>query len=135
MTDTTTPVIPASHADLLESKAVAHLATVGTRGYPQNTPIWFVWDGEHVKFSLTTGRQKYRNIGRDPKVALTISDPANPYRYLEIRGTVTRIDADPDKAFIDECAQKYLGTNYPWNQPGDERVVCFITPEHTSTMG
>jgi PPOX class probable F420-dependent enzyme len=128
-------IIPESHADILDAKAVGHLATIGADGFPQSTPIWFVWDGESVKFSITKSRQKYRNITRDPKVAFSITDPANPYRYLEIRGTVARIDDDPEKAFIDECAQKYLGTDYPWNQPGDERVVCFITPAHTTSMG
>jgi PPOX class probable F420-dependent enzyme len=132
----TTETIPNSHADLLERPALAHVATIGRDGEPQNNPVWFDWDGEHILFSQTTGRQKYRNVQREPRVALSIVDPDNPYRYLEIRGAVERIDPDPDKAFIDKMAKKYMGVDkYPWNQPGDERVVVVVRPEHTSQMG
>lgn len=69
-------------------------------------------------------------------MALSIVDPTNPYRYLEIRGTVVRIDEDPDKAFINRMARKYIDQDvYPWSQPGDERVVVVVKPEHTSKMG
>ncbi len=129
------PTVPESHVDLLESTALAHIATIGPDGEPQNNPVWFGWDGEHVKFSQTTSRQKYRNLQRDPHIALSIVDPANPYRYLEIRGTVARIDNDPDNAFIDAMAKKYLDLDeYPYHQPGDERVVLFVRPEHTTGM-
>lgn len=128
--------IPASHADLLESTALAHVATIGPDGEPQNNPVWFGWDGQHVLFSQTTTRQKFKNVSREPRVALSIVDPTNPYRYLEIRGKVVRIDPDPEKAFIDQMAKKYMGVDkYPWNQPGDERVIVVVEPEHTSQMG
>lgn len=128
--------IPASHADLLETTALAHVATVGPHGEPQSSPVWFGWDGTHVLFSQTTTRQKYRNLLRSPKVALSIVDPANPYRYLEIRGTAADIEHDDGYAFIDSMAKKYLGQDrYPWHQPGDVRVIVKVTPEHTSQMG
>ena len=128
--------IPASHADLLTSKGFAHVATIGPNGEPQNSPVWFDWDGTHLLFSQTTGRQKYRNLQREPRVALSIIDPANPYRYLEVRGTVDSIDDDEGNAFIDSMAKKYLGQDrYPWHQPGDHRVVVKVRPEHTSSMG
>ena len=131
-----TSVIPESYADLLDQPVLAHVATIGPDGEPQNNPVWFGWDGEHITFSQTTARQKYRNVQRDARVALSIVDPANPYRYLEIRGSVERIDPDPDKAFINSMAKKYLGQDfYPWNQPGDERVVLVIHPDHTTQMG
>lgn len=98
--------------------------------------VWFGWNGEHLLFSQTTTRQKYKNLQRDDRIALSIVDPANPYRYLEIRGRVVRIDPDPDKAFIDSMAKKYLGQDkYPWHQPGDERVVMVVAAEHTTQMG
>jgi PPOX class probable F420-dependent enzyme len=129
-------VIPASHADLLERPVLAHVATIGPSGEPQNNPVWFGWDGEYLSFSQTTGRQKYRNVASEPRVALSIVDPQNPYRYLEIRGTVERIDPDPDRAFINSMAKKYMGEDvYPWHVPGDERVVLVVRPEHTSQMG
>ena len=130
-------VIPESHADLLESTAVAHIATLGPDGAPQNSPVWFGWDGTYLRFTQVTRLQrKVQNLRREPRVAVSIVDPANPYRYLEIRGTVERIDPDPDGAYIDAMASKYLGEErYPWGTPGDEYVVVVIRPEHTTSMG
>ena len=130
------PIIPESYEDLLESTALAHVATLGPEGEPQSNPVWFDWDGEHVKFSQTKTRQKYHNLQRDPRIALSIVDPENPYRYLEIRGKVTHVEEDPNIDFISSMAKKYLGVDrYPYHQPGDERVVVFVQPEHTSQMG
>ncbi len=129
-------MIPSKYTDLLKSKALAHVATVGPNGQPQSNPVWFDWDGEHVLFSQTKTRQKYKNVQRDPHVALSIVDPSNPFRYLEIRGTVSKIAEDPDNHFINAMAKKYLGQDkYPWNRPGDERIVVYVTPEHTTHMG
>lgn len=131
-----TTTIPENYRDLLESKALAHVATIGPDGEPQVNPVWFGWDGQHLLFSQTTTRQKTRNLERDNRIALSIVDPNNDYRYLEIRGRVVRVDPDPDKAFIDAMAQKYLGQEkYPWNRPSDERVVMVVEPEHTTQMG
>lgn len=128
--------IPEKYADLLESNALANIATIGPNGEPQNTPVWFGWDGQHIFVSQTKGRQKYRNVQRDPRVAVSIVDPSNPYRYLEVRGTVVRIDEDHDHAFINSMAKKYISQEeYPWHQPGDERVVLVIEPERTTHMG
>lgn len=129
-------VIPSAFADLLERPVLAHVATTGPNGEPQNNPVWFGVDNGNILFSQTTGRQKYRNVQRDPRVALSIVDPENPYRYLEIRGIVERIDPDPEKAFINTMAKKYMGEDvYPWSQPGEERVVVVVRPERTTTMG
>lgn len=129
-------MIPSGYEDLLESTALAHIATVGPNGEPQVNPVWFGWDGRHVRFSQTTTRQKYRNVQRDPRIALSIVDPQNPYRYLEIRGRVVGIEEDPNLDFINAMAKKYLGQDkYPWHRPGDERVVIIIEPERTTQMG
>ena len=131
-----TSVIPESHADLLEQPVLAHVATVGPGGEPQNNPVWFGWDGQNLMFSQTTNRQKYRNVQDEPRVALSLVDASNPYRYLEIRGVVERIEPDPDNAFINSMAKKYMDQDvYPWHQPGDERVVVVVRPEHTTQMG
>lgn len=128
--------IPETHLDILDSNAILHLASLGPDGQPEVHPVWFAWDGSHVKVSTTTARQKHRNIERDRRVAGTMLDPTNDYRYLEIRGEVERIEPDPEKAFIDELAQKYMGeASYPWNQPGDERVTYFIRVDKANTMG
>ena len=129
-------VVPENYVDLLQSTALAHVATVGPKGEPQSNPVWFGWDGNHVLFSQTKGRQKYHNLLRDPRVALSIVDPNNPYRYLEIRGRVVRIDEDPDLRFINSMAKKYLNLDvYPWHQPGDERVVIVVEPERITKQG
>lgn len=129
-------VIPETHADILEKKGFAHVATIGPDGAPQSTPVWYSWDGEHLLISQTTGRQKYRNLTREPRIALSITDPENPYRYLEIRGTVVSMEDDQGDALINAFAKRYLNEDvYPWPQPGDHRVVVKIRPEHTSTQG
>ena len=134
----TVTVVPEKFEDLLEwdTKAYAHVATVGPNGEPQNNPVWFDTQDGKILFSQTTTRQKLKNVAREPRVALSILDPENPYRYLEIRGKVVEVQPDPDKAFIDRMAQKYLGEErYPWNRPGEERVIVVVEPEHTSSMG
>ncbi|MDF3043122.1 MAG: pyridoxamine 5-phosphate oxidase-related, FMN-binding protein [Thermomicrobiales bacterium] len=130
-------VIPEQYADVLDSTALAHVATLGPDGAPQSSPVWFGWDGTHLRFAQVTGyRQKVRNLEREPRVALSIVDPANPYRYLEVRGAVERIEPDPEGAFIDVMARKYLGQErYPWGKPGEEWVVVVIRPERTTQMG
>jgi PPOX class probable F420-dependent enzyme len=129
-------MIPESYRDLLASTALAHIATIGSRGEPQSTPVWFGWDGMHIRFSQTKRQQKFRNLQRDPRVALSIVDPRNPYRYLEVRGVAIAFEDDPDRTFVDSLARKYLGVDrYPWHQEGDEHVAIVILPQHTSQMG
>lgn len=129
-------VIPDAYKDLLESAALMNVASLGPSGEPQVTPVWFGWDGEYIRFSITKARQKFRNLSRDGRIAGSIVDPQNPYRYLEVRGKVVRIEDDPTGAYIDEMAKKYLGQDkYPWAQPGDERKIVVIEPLRTSQMG
>ena len=131
-------MIPESRLDLLawETKSFAHLATIGPDGRPHTSPVWFDWDGTHIKVSLTTARQKYRNMKRDKRVSLSILDPEDPYRYLEIRGELEGIDPDPDIDFISRMAKKYIGKDrYPWHRTGDVRVVMKIRPVRASGMG
>ncbi|HTK07947.1 MAG TPA: PPOX class F420-dependent oxidoreductase [Ktedonobacteraceae bacterium] len=126
-------VIPEKYMDILNSKSAAHIATIGPKGEPQSSPVWFGWDGKHIFFSLTKKRQKYHNLKRNPQIALSITDPKLLERYLEIRGTVERVDEDPKLDFINSMAKKYLGLDkYPWHQPGDERVVIVVKPEHAT---
>src|SRR2546425_7518520 len=127
--------IPEQYIDLFESGALAHVATIGPKGEPQSNPVWLDWDGTSILFSQTKDRQKYRNVQRNPQVALSIVDLANPYRYLEVRGKVIRIDEDKDRAFINAMAKKYLGLDiFPWHRPEDEHVIIVIQPQHTTTQ-
>jgi PPOX class probable F420-dependent enzyme len=129
-------MIPEGYHDLLTNVVLAHVATIGARGEPQSTPVWIGWDGEYIRFSQTKRQQKYRNLQRDPRIALSLVDPRNPYRYLEVRGVAVAFEDDQDRAFVDSMARKYLGVDrYPWHQEGDEHVAIVILPQHTSQMG
>jgi PPOX class probable F420-dependent enzyme len=128
-------VIPEQFRDLFNKKAFASLTTIMPDGSPQTTPVWCDTDGEHVIFNSAKGRQKDRNVRRDPRIAMAIIDPDNPYRYLEIRGKVVEITEQGADAHIDKMAKKYLGKDkYPFRQPGEVRVMYKIRPEHTTTM-
>lgn len=130
---TTKTALTDTNRDLLAQTVIAHLATMRPDGSLQSNPVWFEWDGTHVKMSTTRARQKARNVANDPHVALSLTDPANPYRYLEVRGLVERIEDDPDRAFIDELSERYMNKRpYPYDQPDDERVIIYIRPTGSS---
>jgi PPOX class probable F420-dependent enzyme len=82
------------------------------------------------------GRQKDRNMRRNPAVSLAIQDPDNPYRYLEVRGRVVDITEEGAEAHIDKLAKKYLNADsYPYRREDEVRVIYRIEPEHTTQMG
>lgn len=114
---------------ILQSKAFAHLATIGPDGNPQSSPMWFLWDGEYIKFTHTTNRKKYQNIQRNPHVAVSITDVDNPYIYAEFRGVVERIEEDPTGAFYDTLAEHYGAS---WRYSGDARVIFYMKIQHVA---
>ena len=130
-----TNVIPERLLDLFQKKAFAHLATLMPDGRPQVTPVWCEFDGRYVLINTAAGRQKDKNLMRDGRVALSLMDPDNPYRYLEVRGRVVERTEKGADAHIDHLAQKYLGTQYPHRQPGEQRILYRIEPEHVTTTG
>jgi PPOX class probable F420-dependent enzyme len=127
--------IPDSFKDLLQKKAFAHLATVMPDGSPQSTPVWFDVEGDVIRINSARGRVKDQNMRRNAKVALSILDPDNPYRYLGIRGRVVDVTEQGADAHIDTLARRYLGKDYPFRQPGEVRVTYKIRPERVSSMG
>ncbi len=128
-------VIPKEFLDLFEKKAFAHLATLMPDGSPQVTPVWCDFTDGHVRINSAKGRQKDRNIRRDPRVSLALHDPDNPYRYLEVRGTVVEITEDGADDHIDALAKKYMGVDsYPLRTPEEVRVIYKIHPEHETHM-
>jgi PPOX class probable F420-dependent enzyme len=129
-------VIPDKYRDLFNKKAFASLATLMPNGQPQVTPVWVDLEGDRLVINSAKGRQKDRNLRRDPRVSLAIVDPDNPYRYLEIRGRVSEITEQGGAPHLDKMAKKYLGVDkYPWSKPGDVRVIYKIQPEHATMMG
>ncbi len=126
--------IPANFTDLFTKKSFAHLATTMADGQPQVTPVWIDFDGTHVLVNSATGRVKDKNLRRDKRVALSILDPDNPYRYMAIVGQVVEITQAGADAHIDRLAKKYLGVDkYPYHRPGEARVIYKIRPEKVST--
>jgi len=122
--------IPGIFMDLLlEKKPLAHLATVMPDGSPQNTPVWFDYADGKIRVNSALGRVKVRNMKEGSKVALSISDPDNPDRYVQLRGTVTRVRQDDvAAAHIDQLAYKYLGLEKnPYAQAGQVRVMFEIS--------
>jgi PPOX class probable F420-dependent enzyme len=120
---------PATHLDLLERPLFAHFATVTSDGAPLVNPMWFLWDGEQgvIKLTHTNNRHNYRYLQREPRVAFSIADPDDGYRYLQIRGVVDRIDPDPTGGFFQTLHQRYRGltTDVP---DRDVRVLITIRP-------
>ena len=129
--------IPETHADLLrpEKKTFAYLALVTSKGEPHVTPMWFDYDGEHVIFNTARGRVKDRILSRRPMIAFAVSDPANPYRYIQVRGRVVEETEEGGYDQICDLRLKYHGDrNYP-KRPGETRVTYKVRPEHATTMG
>jgi PPOX class probable F420-dependent enzyme len=115
---------------LLKGKNFANVATVRKDGSPQVSPIWVDFDGTHIILNSEEKRAKVKNLKRDPRVAVSVFNHENPYEYVQISGHVVEITAKGGAEGIDKMAQKYLGQEkYPWNKPGDIRVVIRIDPE------
>ena len=129
-------VVPDKYLDLLGAKkAFANIATVLKDGTPQVTPVWFDYTGGKIRVNTARGRVKSRTMRKGVSVALSITDPENPYRYLQIRGRVVNVTENGADAHIDSLAHKYLGQNYPFRQPGEVRVLYEIEPTSAQAMG
>ena len=121
---------------LLRQPSTCYIATTMADGSPQLTQTWVDTDGEHVLINSVQGYVKIRNIARDPRVAIAISAPDNPSRYVQVRGRVVAVTTDGAVDHIEMLAQKYLGTPYPWFGGRDQvRVIIVIAPEQVSSMG
>ena len=128
-------IIPQKFTDLFDKKVFANLATLMPDGRPQVIPVWCEFDGTHILVNSAKGRQKDLNMRRDPRVSLSIMDPDNSYRYLEVRGEVVEIEEDVALEHINKLAKKYLDLEeYPYLQAGEVRIRYKIEPQHTTSM-
>lgn len=127
--------VPEAFHDLLASQALALVSTLGKRGEPQVTPLWFLWDGGRVHLSLVDGRQKLRNLRRDPRIAVVVIDPAQPTRYVELRGTVSDLVPDPDRVLERRIAAAYGGQDIDVEPPGTMRFATSVVVERTTSQG
>ena len=120
---------------VLKEKNFAFLGTIRKDGRPQVSPVWIDFDGSHIIVNSEEKRAKVRNIKRDPRVSVSVANAENPYQYFEFRGKVTDITKDGASDHIDQMAKKYLGQdNYPFNRPGDVRVIIKIDPQEVAGM-
>lgn len=116
---------------LLDEKHYAFVTTLMRDGTPHSTLVWVDTDGEHVLFNTARGRLKERNLLRDPRVSVALFDQEDPYRGLVVRGRAELVDGGAVD-HIHRLAQKYLGSDYPWLQPGEQRVTVRVRPDHVS---
>lgn len=123
--------------DLIQAKNFGFLATTNADGSPQVTPVWVDTDGEHLLVNTAVGRVKERNTQRDPRVAVSITEQTNPYRWIMIRGRVsTRIKGPTAEEHINKLAKKYTGAEkYTKRNLAERRIILKILPEHVTMSG
>jgi len=116
--------------EILGKKTFAHLATLMPDGSPQVTPVWVDYEGDQIVINTAEGRAKPRNLRDDPRVALSATDPDNPYEAVIVRGRVSEMTHEGADEHIDAMAKKYLDQDkYPFRQSGEQRVKVYIEPE------
>ena len=126
--------VPAGGATRTGSHSTPPVFTTGPGGVPHVNPVWSLWDGEHLRFTTSSARRKYKNVVADPRLSISVNDPDSPYRYLEVRAEVVAVEPDPTGAFFDVLARRY-GLEY--EAPiGDapQRVVIVARPVHTTSQ-
>lgn len=122
--------LPEAAQKLFREPNFAHLATIMPDGSPQVTPVWVDIDEKFILVNTAEGRQKPRNIRRDPRVAIDVVSRDDPYRMVTIRGRVVEVTGEGADDHIDKLAKKYLGQDkYPFRAPGEQRVILKIEPE------
>ena len=130
------PTVPDGYGDLFEKPSFANLATMLPTGYPHVTPVWIDYDGEHLLVNTARGRQKERNVARNPSVGVSVIDPENFYRYLSAYGEVTGLREEGAVEHIHELSRRYTGDEYDNLDAEDgARVIIEITPEHVMASG
>ncbi len=127
--------IPTAAQHLLGGKNFAHVATVMEDGSPQVSPVWVDSEDGLVVFNTAEGRLKPKNLRRDPRVAISITNPENPYESLLIRGRAVELTHEGADEHIDALAKRYMGVEeYPMRQPGEVRVIVKVKPERVQHM-
>ena len=128
--------VPEQYRDLLGGPVLVSLATILPNGQPQVTPVWCDFDGTYVRVNTAKGRQKHKDMVARPQVTVLGFDPKTPFRYIEVRGTVTRIEEEGADAHIDKLAKDYTGADrYPNHTATETRVICYIEPTHIVLQG
>ena len=111
----------------------ATLATVGASGRPQQSVVWFLAEGDDIRISLSSGRQKTVNLQKNPACSLLILDPGNSFRYLEVRGQA-KVTTDEDYVFATKVGAKYGADLRQYDAPGEARLIVTIVPERVRAV-
>jgi PPOX class probable F420-dependent enzyme len=128
--------LPEGLVALMQQPSPCFISTTMPDGSPQLTQTWVDTDGAHILINTVEGFQKVKNIRRDPRVAVAVSDPDNPSRYYSVRGEVLSVSREGGAEHIEQLAQRYLGTPYPWYGGRDQiRLILTIEPRTIHSMG
>lgn len=128
--------LPEELLRLLRGKAPCFLSTLMADGSPQLTETWVDTDGENVVINTVVGYLKTRNVERDPRVAVAVQDPDNPFRYFQVRGRVVSMTTEGGAEHIEALSLKYTGQPYPWWGGRDqERVILTIAADRVCSQG
>jgi PPOX class probable F420-dependent enzyme len=127
--------LSAAERAFLENPFVGVVTTLNPDGTPQSTIVWVDVDDEGVSINTAYGRVKPRNLALDPRLALVVIDPEDPYRWLKLNGAGTLVDEGAD-AHIDRLSKKYTGRDvYASRQPGEQRVTVRIEADRVLSRG
>lgn len=129
-----TDVIPAHLLPLLENPNYAYLGTIRPDDTVQVNPMWFLFDGETLRFTHTTKRAKYRNLMHNPSMSLAIIDPEHPFHYLEVRGKLVEVIPDPEGDFYVTLGRRYGNPDQQPPKDSPNRVILVMSVEHTTTQ-
>lgn len=129
--------LPEAVKAFLEKPHFAVLATVSPSGRPQATPVWYLVENDHILVNASQGRKKLQNLKANPRVAVTVIDRENPYRYVQIQGKVVKWDNQRGARDIDRLSMRYRGRSYqyPPTDAPEKRVTLLIRPTRFNAMG
>jgi hypothetical protein len=128
--------LPEDLKAVIDARNFAHLVTLDPDGTPQASAMWITREGDQIVFNTAQGRRKWRNMNRDPRVAISISPADKPYENWSIQGQVAEMRTSDGVAVIDRMAQKYIGREkYPWLTPDMVRVTVIVDVERIAGSG
>jgi PPOX class probable F420-dependent enzyme len=115
---------------LLTEPNHAVVSTLNPDGTVLNTVAWIDVENGSVAVNSAKGRKWPANLERDPRVTVLVYEQGNPLNYVEIRGRAAATTDGADE-HINALSKKYIGQDeYPFRQPGEERIKFVIEPEH-----
>lgn len=127
--------LPTSHLDLLQSRVLGHFATIDSSSRPQVNPVWFLWEGDRLLLSIKPETAKFRNLRANPAVALSMLDPKDSFRYLELRGTIVNVELYTTLEFVNLLSHKYTGSDFTGGRDGEERYKVTVQIDSWTAAG